>query len=251
MRENSQHERAAAVIKVNYSSQGALKMDYAQNISRGGLFLATSSAFELGQEIVLQMHTSGLSAPIPVPGIVRWIGERGVPPVRGVGVQFALQDPEVRAQVEGMIAALDEPEAAIGRKAGGVLVYILDPNEFAAQMYAEGITKMAQAGEEGLGAVSVSRFTTPEALSEALERRRCDVLIIELRAKTLDGAAVIEELTERYHGELSIFAISRPFEGDRALALSAGATAFLNKPLQMRALFNTLALCVRGEGASA
>jgi len=249
MRENRQHERAAAIIKVNYSSQGALKQDYAQNISRGGLFLATSSSFELGQEIVLHMHTSGLSAPIPVPGVVRWIGERGVPPVRGVGVQFALQEPEARAQVEGMIAALDAPEASLARKAGGALVYILDPNEFAAQMYAEGIERMARADEGRLdGPVAVRRFADVDALYAALERRRCDVLIIELRAKTLDGAAVIEELTERYHGDLSIFAISRPFEGDRELALSAGATAFLNKPLQMRALFNTLALCARGEG---
>lgn len=250
MRENRQHDRAAAVIKVNYSSQGALKMDYAQNISRGGLFLATSSSFELGQEIVLQMHTSGLSAPIPVPGVVRWIGERGVPPVRGVGVQFALQDPEARARIERMISSLDEPEAALSRKEGGVLVYILDPNEFAAQMYAEGIERMAKAEGEALeGPVTVRRFTDLEQLYAALEQRRCDVLIIELRAKTLDGAAVIEELTERHHGELSIFAISRPFEGDRELALSAGATAFLNKPLQMRALFNTLALCARGEEA--
>ena len=51
MRENRQHERTSAIIKVNYSSSGALKMDYAQNISRGGLFLATNNPFNLGQEI--------------------------------------------------------------------------------------------------------------------------------------------------------------------------------------------------------
>ena len=83
MRENRQFDRATAVIKVNYSDHGALKMDYAQNISRGGLFLATDSEFELGQDIELHLNTHGLDKAIAVPGVVRWIGERGAPPVRG------------------------------------------------------------------------------------------------------------------------------------------------------------------------
>ena len=70
MRENRQHERSTAIIKVNYQSQGALQMDYAQNISRGGLFLATESPFELGQGIELHLNTHGLKEPIAVPGIV-------------------------------------------------------------------------------------------------------------------------------------------------------------------------------------
>ena len=97
MRENRQHQRSTAVIKVNYNSHGALQMDYAQNISRGGLFLATNSPFELGQAIELHLNTRGLEHAIAVPGVVRWIGERGVPKVKGIGIQFTLDDPKVSA----------------------------------------------------------------------------------------------------------------------------------------------------------
>lgn len=241
MREHRQHDRAAAVIKVNYHTHGALKMDYAQNISRGGLFLATNNAFEMGQDIELQLNTNGLSRPVPVPGKVRWIGERGTPPVRGIGVQFLLDDPEVKAHIEQMINTFDAPQATPTQ--AETLVYLLDPNDFVAKLYSEGLERMA-ASDATLSQLTVKRFKTPDELHQALNERRCDVLIIELKSKELDGVSVIEEVHERFHGELPVFAISKPFEGDRDLALHAGASAFLNKPLQMRTLFNTLLVCL-------
>ena len=103
-------------------------------------------------------------------------------------------------------------------------------------MYADGIYKMARRGEGDLsGPVEVSRFTTPEDLNNTLDERPCNALIIELKSNEFDGVAVIKGLRERFGESLPIFAISRPFPRDRE-ALEAGATAFLNKPLQMRTL---------------
>ena len=248
MREHRQHDRSAAIIKVNYSTHGALKMDYAQNISRGGLFLATNNAFEMHQDIELQLNTPGLKRPVAVPGKVRWIGERGTPPVRGIGVQFMLDDPAVRAHVEGMIEMIDQPQEPAQGPGGEAQtpkkIYLLEPNDFAAEMYGKGITQMSQRDERVSVPFEVALFKTPDELHAALDQARCDVLIIELKSKALDGLSVIEDLNERYHGELPIFAISKPFEGDRDLALHAGASAFLNKPLQMQTLFNTLLFCL-------
>ena len=75
---------------------------------------------------------------------VRWIGERGVPPVKGIGVQFTLDDPQVKARIEYMVDRLEAPEEVLEQRAGDVSVYILDPNEFVSQMYAEGINKMVK-----------------------------------------------------------------------------------------------------------
>jgi type IV pilus assembly protein PilZ len=246
MRENRQDHRSAAIIKVNYSSHGALKMDYAQNISRGGLFLATNSAFEMGQDIELHLRSQGESRPIPVPGKVRWIGERGTPPVQGIGVQFTLDDPTVRDHVESMIKALEAPQNILeDRAAGEILIYLLDPNEFASKMYAEGIEKMAKyEGEELEGPIRVKRMKTTEQLMQALGEEVCAVLITELKATDLDGVKLIRMLYATYGDALPVFAISRPFAQDRFMALEAGAVAFLNKPLQMRTLFNTLLICL-------
>ena len=253
MRENRQHDRSAAVIKVNYNTQGELKMDYAQNISRGGLFLATNSPFELGQKIELHLNTHGLERAIAVPGVVRWIGERGTPPVQGIGVQFSLDNPIVKSRIDGMVKALDapltSPHLAETMEAVTVQVFILDPNDFAAKMYADGIYKMARRSEGELnGPVEVSRFSTEKDLLKTLSERNCDVLITELQTDDFDGITLIKSLREGYGDQLPIFAISRPFPRDRFEALEAGATAFLNKPLQMRTLYNTLLICLQ-QGA--
>lgn len=249
MREHRKFDRATAVIKVNYSTHGDLKMDYAQNISRGGLFLATENHFELGQDIELHLNTSGLKNAIAVPGVVRWVGERGTPPVKGIGVQFKLDDPKIKERIDRMVNVVDEPiKATLAEtmEAQSVQVFILDPNDFASKMYADGIYKMARRGEGDLsGPVEVSRFTTPEDLNNTLDERPCNALIIELKSNEFDGVAVIKSLRERFGESLPIFAISRPFPRDRYEALEAGATAFLNKPLQMRTLFNTLLICLQ------
>ena len=250
MREHRQHDRSTAVIKVNYQNQGALQMDYAQNISRGGLFLATNSPFEVGQEIELHLNTHGLKRAIAVPGVVRWVGERGVPKVRGIGVQFSLDDPQTKSRIDRMVSALDEPLGATAiadtEDVVTIQVFILDPNDYASKMYAEGIYKMARRGEGNLNApVEVSRFTQPDDLKRTLAERHCDVLITELRTDELDGVALIRELRSSQGEQFPIFAVSRPFPRDRYEALDAGATAFLNKPLQMRTLFNTLLICLQ------
>ena len=255
MREHRQHDRATAVIKVNYKNHGALQMDYAQNISRGGLFLATESPFELGQDIELHLNTQGLKKAIAVPGIVKWVGERGVPKVKGIGVQFSLDDPQVKNRIDKMVSALDEPlgtpQIADTMDVATIQVFILDPNDYASKMYADGIYKMARRGEGNLAApVEVSRFTQASDLKNTLLERPCDVLITELRADELDGARLIKELRETYGEQLPIFAVSRPFPRDRYEALDSGATAFLNKPLQMRTLFNTLLICLQERDRS-
>lgn len=244
MREHRQFDRTAAIIKVNYSTHGALKMDYAQNISRGGLFLASNGSFEMGQDIELQLNTSGLKKPIGVPGKVRWIGERGTPPVRGIGVQFHLDDPAVKSHIERMIEAAGEPESTLARRKGDISVYLLEPSDFAAKMYSEGIIKMAAADERIEGKITVTKFKSPDELMSRLNETRCDLLILELKSQELDGVSVLEDLHERFYGEIPVFAISKPFERDRDIAIGAGATAFLNKPLQMRTLFNTIAVCL-------
>ena len=149
-----------------------------------------------------------------------------------------------------MVTALDEPlgsqHLADTMDVVTIQVFILDPNDYASKMYSDGIYKMARRGEGNLVApIEVSRFTQASDLKSTLLERRCDVLITELRTDDLDGVLLIRELRDTYGDQLPIFAVSRPFPRDRYEALDSGATAFLNKPLQMRTLFNTLLICLQ------
>jgi uncharacterized protein (TIGR02266 family) len=246
MRENRQHLRSSAVIKVNYQSQGALKMDYAQNISRGGLFLATNSTFQVGQQIDLQLSTKGTDQVITVPGLVRWVGERGVPPVKGIGVQFQLEDPMLKNRIEGMINALEEPSQL--QNSNELQIFILEPVDFIAKMYADGIIKMANTDSQNQhlqGAIKVKLFKQVAEVYDAIKKGGCHILITELKSEEINGIQLIQKIRAELSQEMPIFAISKPYDSDRQDAILAGATAFLNKPLQMKTLFNTLLLCIQ------
>ena len=244
MRENRQFQRASAVIKVNYQSQGALKMDYAQNISRGGLFLATNSAFQVGQQIELQLSTKGNTQVIGVPGLVRWVGERGTPPVKGIGVQFQLEDSLIRSRIENMINALEEPQL---NQQNDLQIFILEPTEFIAKMYADGIIKMSNLDENAhlQGAVKIRIFSKVAEAFDAIKKGGCHIFITELKSEEIDGVALSKKIRSELTQEMPIFAIAKGYDGDRQEAIQAGATAFLNKPVQMKTLFNTLLLCVQ------
>ena len=250
MRDNRKHERTSAIIKVNYSSSGALKMDYAQNISRGGLFLATNNPFDLGQEIELHLRTPGKKEPVAVPGVVRWIGERGTPPTRGIGIQFKFDQPQVKEQIDQMIEALDEPDEVLKSHQDGISILIVDPNEFASNLYAKGIQKMLKRGEGDFEQpIHVQCVNHEEKALEYLKDHPCHLLMVELKSKEFDGLTFIRTLRETHGEEFRIFAVSRPYPQDRFEALEAGATAFLNKPLQLQTLFNTLIICLQDHGS--
>ena len=212
-------------------------MDYAQNISRGGLFLATNESFTLGQRIELQLCAPQSPDPIGVPGVVRWVGSRGVPPVQGIGIQFELERTGIRDQIESMVNSINEPV-----ELDGLLVYIVDPNEFASKMYAEGIERSSKEEQSHLRDLRVVRFSNVEDALAAFRTQPSKLVITELEGKGFDGAALITTLRAEGDVGLPIFAISRPFSGDRQRALMLGATAFLPKPLQLKTLFNTLSL---------
>ena len=244
MRENRQADRSSAIIKVNYSSRGALKMDYAQNISRGGLFLATESTFSIGDSVELQLNSHGLVEPISLPGIVRWVGKRGTPPIQGIGIQFSFKSDDEQAKIDAMMNALDDSSALSEQ----TTVYILDPNDYASKLYADGLQKMAQRQASKIkGQLVIERFTDAKAVRQRMKVKPCDVLITELKAPDLDGVALVRALRAEKGDDLPIFAISKAFPGDRQAALNAGASAFLNKPLQQRTLFNTLLLCLKQD----
>ena len=73
-------------------------------------------------------------------------------------------------------------------------------------------------------------------------------MITELTGQDFDGARLINTLRKEADAGLPIFAVSRPFNGDRQKALMLGATAFLPKPLQLKTLFNTLSLSLSQVG---
>jgi uncharacterized protein (TIGR02266 family) len=103
--ENRRHERLSFPAEVTVKSQTNFFMGFSENISEGGLFLATLSPPAVGETICLFIKDLN-GNDFEVNGVVRW--HRMVPSglVTGCGVQFVDLSPWAQHAFEEMMSQL-------------------------------------------------------------------------------------------------------------------------------------------------
>ncbi|MBU0550243.1 TIGR02266 family protein [Myxococcota bacterium] len=242
MFEKRRHDRAPAIIKVNYESAGSLKSDYAINISKGGLFIATDQPFELGQALELHLSSVGVRRSIPVPAEVRWVGEQDGE--QGIGIRFLLEDPITRARVETMVNAVFDPlpPAAMGERVNLLLV---DPNRHACRLFREGIGSMAKRIFEVDDYFVIIECNEGLSALNHLRISKFSMVVLELQMPEVEGVELIRKIRTEISQTLPVVAMSKPTPGARYEAMASGADMFLPKPIQLRALFNTVCMMLK------
>jgi uncharacterized protein (TIGR02266 family) len=88
--ENKRREKRCPVsLKVQYHTAKEFKTDYTRNVSRGGMFLATTSAFKVGTGMYLELFLPDLNKPIRLSVVVvhsqLYADDKKEP---GIGVEF-------------------------------------------------------------------------------------------------------------------------------------------------------------------
>ena len=97
-----------SVISISIKDKQALYMAYMPFVVGGGLFVPTSRAFSLGDEVFLLVQLMGETDKTAIAGRVVWITPKGAQGNRpqGVGVQFTGAEQEViRARIESQLGA--------------------------------------------------------------------------------------------------------------------------------------------------
>lgn len=98
--------RYAASFRVTFSSAHNFYAGISENISEGGVFIATFEAFAIGTPLALTM-TLPNDHEVRLNGVVRWCREYNpsTPNIQpGVGVQFTELDGETRAAIDEFVA---------------------------------------------------------------------------------------------------------------------------------------------------
>ena len=85
------HARRVCEIEVTLESESTFYNGFSENISAGGVFLATYDIAKMGEQVRIEFTLPGVAAPITTQGEVRWIREYNesqpdIPP--GMGVRF-------------------------------------------------------------------------------------------------------------------------------------------------------------------
>jgi len=89
-REQRQSPRVETRMRVEFKSAEHFRDATVKNLSRGGVFVATPFAAEVGTELILRIHIQATGEDLEVPGVVvsNNIGENQTASTLGMGVRF-------------------------------------------------------------------------------------------------------------------------------------------------------------------
>jgi uncharacterized protein (TIGR02266 family) len=90
-------------LEVEYRTAGAFLVSYSVNLSKGGIFIETSSPLEVGGQLELAFEVPGAGA-LEVIGQVAWVRQNstdGLPD--GMGIQFETLDERYGGVIDGLV----------------------------------------------------------------------------------------------------------------------------------------------------
>ncbi len=230
--------REPVVLVVDYDGADDLIGDYTENLSTGGTFIHTERALDVGTEVQLVLSFPGLVRAIPIDGVVRWargLHDSGEP---GIGIEFVRMDDEAHARLEQMMERIAHRDPSyVGRV---VKVLVVEDNPHVARLIREGLAgSSSQFGDQ----VSF-QFCESSNGRDALEMCRSqpfDAAIIDIYLPIMDGAQVIAALRSDVDlSAMPIIAVSAGGLPARDAALRAGADLFLDKPMRLRQVIESM-----------
>jgi uncharacterized protein (TIGR02266 family) len=231
-------EREALTLKVEYDDAAGLVHDFTENISHGGTFVLTTRQLEVGTPVSLVLSFPGLLQPLTLGGVVRW--QRSSPPEeQGVGVEFSDLSDENRARLEQVVAAIEHGDPSL--VAQRLRVLVVEDNPHVATLIREGLAGGGRREFDGRLVFDFEHVRDGREATAALARDPFDVLIIDVYLPVMDGPSVIKDVRSRERDHrMPIVAMSAGGPAARAAALAAGADFFLEKPMRLADIVNTM-----------
>ena len=96
-----EYDRKPYFSVVDYNAQEDTYTDFIQNISAGGVFIATSKSFSVGQEVLLVFPLPVSQEHTTIGGEVAWVSEQGI------GVKFKTFDHEQEAKIKKVVDMME------------------------------------------------------------------------------------------------------------------------------------------------
>jgi uncharacterized protein (TIGR02266 family) len=226
------HERAAVTLVVDYDGADDFVGDYTENLSKGGTFIHTSRAFEVGSGLRLVLSFPGLLQPVAIDAVVRWT--RGEPEL-GIGVEF-LEGPG-RDALAVLVERIQRKDPRTVARV--VRLLVVDDNTHVSSLICNGLQASAKRSDD-----LAFELATAETGNDAIQKLRTDTydaMLIDVYLPAMDGHKAIEiARKELALAQLPIIAFSAGGPMARQLAVNAGATIFLDKPVRLRQLMDTI-----------
>lgn len=245
MADDKRHsDREPVTLFVEYEGADDLVGDYTENLSTGGTFVATNRELPIGTIIQLVLGFPGLLEPIAIEGVVRWtrggnttgqVVQPGEEP--GAGIEFA--PGPARDQLASIVNRIRTRDPKTVSRLFRVLV--VEDNKHVASLIHDGLKGSSRREFGGGVTFAVRQAEDGRQAVEMLRREAFDALIVDVYLPVIDGARVIQTArTELGLTDLPIIAVSAGGDSARKSALDAGANIFLDKPMRLRQVIDTI-----------
>jgi uncharacterized protein (TIGR02266 family) len=229
--------REAVALFVEYEGADDLVGDFTDNLSSGGTFVTTNRSLPVGTQVQLVLSFPGLLEPIAIEGTVRWMRGDNAAGDAGAGIEF-LPGPSRDA----LAAVVERIRHRDPRTMARLLrVLVVEDNRHVAELIQQGLTGSTRRDFGGGVSFVFRNAEDGRAAIEILRSESFDVVIIDVYLPIVDGPRVIMiARTELGLVDLPIIAVSAGGDQARDAALQAGANIFLDKPMRLRRVVETM-----------
>lgn len=238
-------DREPVTLFVEYEGADDLVGDYTENLSSGGTFVATNREIPIGQQIKLVLSFPGLLEPIAIEGTVRWTrgnkpgGTEVIPEGEEAGAGIQFHPGPARDQLASVIDKIRARDPKTVNRLFHLLV--VEDNRHVAQLINDGLKGSARREFAGGVSFSIRNAEDGRQAIDILRKEKFDALIVDVYLPIVDGAKVISTARgELGLTNLPIIAVSAGGDSARKSALDAGANIFLDKPMRLRQVIETI-----------
>ncbi len=236
-------DRSPLMLKVRYKRANDFLADYTENISKGGLFIATEESFELGSMVEFEVSFPGLLDPIAIKGEVKWCRQSPDGEERpGIGVQF-LPESLGEGQLATLVTRIGKSQPTREESSGETVfrVLLVEDNVVVRDMFRYGIQKMTHSKKLHGARLEVIEADNGREAWDLLQKQKCHLLVIDLYMPIMDGNQVIQHVRKDPQlKDIPIVVVSCGGDEDRDQALKNGADIFLSKPIKLKELVDTV-----------
>jgi CheY-like chemotaxis protein len=217
---------------VDYENAADFLYDYADHLVHLEAAVQTERVVPPGTQVQLVLGFPGLIEPIVVEGIVRPHGEDESSWTH-VGL-LASATPRLAAIVERIRQGDKRVVVPVLR------VLIAEDNTHVCELVKNGLTTATRRELRDI-AFGFDTAADGGAALELLKRTTFDAAIVDIYLPVLDGAGLIRQIrTTLAQPRMPVIAMSGGGDAARNAALRAGASTFLDKPIRLRSIVETL-----------
>jgi uncharacterized protein (TIGR02266 family) len=229
--------REPVTLFVEYEGADDLVGDFTDNLSSGGTFVTTNRSLPIGTQVQLVLSFPGLLEPIAIEGTVRWTRGENVDGDPGAGIEFTAGPGR-----DALAAVIERVRSRDPRTMARLLrVLVVEDNHHVSELIQQGLIGATRRDFGGVVSFAFRNAEDGRTAIEMLRQEAFDAVIIDVYLPIIDGPQVIM-VARKELGlvELPIIAVSGGGQPARDAALEAGANIFLDKPMRLRRVIETM-----------